>query len=64
MPNSPETSTPARIGQPRNRWGRFTGIPGNMRDTDSMRMAQRAGLINALVASQAAIRSEKRSAHA
>ena len=46
--------------QPRDRHGRWEGIPGMMRNTASMRMAQRAGLIKALGASQAAERAARR----
>jgi hypothetical protein len=42
--------------QPRDRWGRWQGIPGMMRNTASMRMAQRAGLIRALGVSEQARR--------
>jgi hypothetical protein len=39
--------------QPRNRYGRWTGIPGMMAGTPSMKMAQRAGLVSALGSSEA-----------
>jgi hypothetical protein len=44
----------------RDRHGRWQGVPGMMAGTASMKMAQRAGLIRALGASQSAGRSEKK----